>query len=631
MKKRVLSLLTVLCIASAASGCAKKEELKSKEMPFLLNEVGNEVDVIDDIPDWTGDKLDLIVWESHGTQAGEIGKKATNDKFLGELERVSGIKFDTENSFDNSGESGEAKIAKMAATKNWPDVGLDVNKSLLNKCIEQDKIYDLTEAIEKWAPNYMKMVNSDDIMKEAYENMKINGKMYQFLRTGTKALRHTEKDPEKYESIIWEMDTRSWLYVRDDILKKIYPEAKTQDEIEDIYMKNGKYTMEDITDVTIKSPEEFKDFLVKINNLGITENGRKVWPFYTHNGGDNWSLCTAFNSLWGAGSESVVDYFGYYDTEAGKIVPTVKQQWYKDTIKFYNELIREGLASKEALADNSSAFATKKLNGEYAVFYGNDVPPTDEQLKAAGKNYRYRKVLLDIPRNHNRFMYYNSDFSDVYQGETITVFKNNIKEDQLEQFIRFIDFFYSDAGQKYMEWGPKKSGLYETDENGNTRYTDKRFEKAMLLETSSDVLYEYGLESWPALRKFMPSASKYSAKVEYKKFEERQKAQYTDEWKYSKIAGKTEYPILAKSWAIWDYTADVKEMEDFWNTRQSCEDALKVVFTANSDEQFEEYYNKMVSVFEKNGLNDTMMEKWNEAFEKANEKYLSDFRNWKEK
>lgn len=195
-------------IVSCFSGCANKNEVQSRNLPFKLNEVGNEVEVIDDIPDWTGDKLNLVVWEAHGTQAAEIGKKATDDKFRSELTRVSGISLDEVNSFDNSGESGESKVAKIAATKNWPDVGFDVNKSLINEFVKQDIIYDLTDAVEKWAPNYMKMVNSDPKMREAYENMKVNGHLYQFLRTGTKALRYTEQDPEKYESVIWELDNR---------------------------------------------------------------------------------------------------------------------------------------------------------------------------------------------------------------------------------------------------------------------------------------------------------------------------------------------------------------------------------------------------------------------------------------
>lgn len=630
MKEKSLILtIAVSMIVSCFSGCANKNEVQSGNLPFKLNEVGNEVEVIDDIPDWTGDKLNLVVWEAHGTQAAEIGKKATDDKFRSELTRVSGISLDEVNSFDNSGESGESKVAKIAATKNWPDVGFDVNKSLINEFVKQDIIYDLTDAVEKWAPNYMKMVNSDPKMREAYENMKVNGHLYQFLRTGTKALRYTEQDPEKYESVIWELDNRGWIYVRDDILKKIYPNAKTQDEIEEIYMKNGKFTLDDISDVTIKSKDEFKDLLVKINDLGITENGRKVWPFYTHNGGDNWSLCTVMNVLYGAGSESAVDYFGYYDNEKKEIVPTIKQEWFKSALQFYNELIREGIASKEALVDNKSAFDTKKANGEYAVIYGNDVPPTDEQLKSAGKNYRYRKILIDIPRNDSKFMYQDTDFSDVFQGETLTVFKKNIKENQLEQFIRYIDFFYSDAGQRFMEWGPKKAGLYEVDKDGNYKYTDKRMETAMVHDGDQTVLCDYGMTSWPSLRNFMPAASKYSSKVSYKNFESREPSGYADELKYSKIVGKKEYPKLARGWAIWDYTADVKELENFWNKRQSCEDALKVVFTANTEEQFEEYYDKMSLIFEKNGLNDDLMKKWNEAFDKTNEKYLNDFKNWK--
>lgn len=634
MKKLIALLLATLTGAACLlGGCAKKDvEETSGALPAQIDLLGNTVSDIDDLPDWTGKSMNLVYWYCPGTNAPEIGKKAKNDVVREELTRVSGISWDAEASFDNNGETPDSRVAKIIATDTWPDVAYSMDSNLLKKLSDADKIWDLTEMIPKYMPNYMKIVNADESTKKEYEELKYeDGKMWRFRGVSSGAAKYIDPDysDEKYASLITPEETRDWIWVRDDILKMLYPNAKTQSEIKEKYVQEGAYTEDDFRDVVISSKEEFKELLVNINNLGLTENGRKVWPFYTHDGSDNWGSLARFTSLVGGGCKTTVNYFAYYDNGQKKLVRTADQEWFKDFMHFYVELINEGLASKEAIIDNAASFNQKKSNGEYAVIYGNTVPPTDQALKAAGKNYSYRKVLLDIPMDYSRFLKQNTS-PKVFDGAPLTIFKtNNIKtEADLEQVLRYIDFFYSDAGMKFSFWGPKKAGLF-TEENGVLQYTDKKLEDDRVRSGSNDMNVYYGFTSWPSLFFLEVCPTPYFPSVIYDAQGGRDASQYTRAWRYSSVEAAPDYPELKEDWSIWNWGDRVPKLKTFWDARQAAEDAFRLIFTATNDQEFEKYYSEMLELLDRNGLNDETMDEWNKAFEEANKDYIKDFKNWK--
>lgn len=629
--KKSISLLLLAVLLFGIAGCGKKQtDVGTASLPYKINELGNTVKNIDDIPEWTGKKFDLSLWMDHGTNAQEIGKKPTEDVFREELYRVSGIKIDPEKSFDNNGESGDAKIAKIIATNSWPDIAINVNDNLIKKLANADKIYALDEYISKFAPNYMSIINSNPLLKASFEAGKTDGKLYKLFGVQPGAIKYWDKNynAEKYMRFIQPEETRAWIWVRDDILKKLYPDAKTREEAKQVYVQNGKFTKEDMSDFVIKSPDELKQLLVKIKNLNLKEGNRPVWPFYTHNGTDNWDLLSAFNSLWGAGPIFNVDYFGYFDMQQKQIVYTIKQPWFKEAVKFYNSLIREGLSSEEALVDNKGGFEQKKNNGEYAVLYGNITPPTDEVLKQAGKPYSYRKVMIDVPMNYDRFIKPNADSNLIY-GWSLTVFKNQVKPEDMEQLIRFIDFFYSDAGMKFTEWGPKKAGWFEEKTDGTRRFTNAKIEKNKLYGNDSDLMTYYGYSSWPSLSYFANGANKYNAKILYPPQSERNPNEWGKYWNYGFVEQTPNYPLIFKRWDIWTWTNEAPGLKKIWDGRQSFEDTLKTVFTSKNESEFERYYNNLVTMAERNGLDDTTLKEWNDNFNKVNSQYIEQLKNWK--
>ena len=74
--KRVVALLMCFVFVLSFASCGEKETKTSAGLPVNVNELGNEYDTIDDMPDWTGNKLELVVWYGYGSNETYIGKTA---------------------------------------------------------------------------------------------------------------------------------------------------------------------------------------------------------------------------------------------------------------------------------------------------------------------------------------------------------------------------------------------------------------------------------------------------------------------------------------------------------------------------------------------------------------------------
>lgn len=632
-KRRILAMfLASFLLLGCLPGCQNKKK-SSNSLPYSINEM--DVALIDDLPDWSGDALDLTVWYAQGTNDLAIGKSKTNDKFQEEIKRVSGISLSEKTSFDNGGESADSKIAKMVSSKSWPHVSVSLENSILQTLAEKDKLYDLTDLIPKYMPNYMAYINSNEELRKAYdEETQYNGRKYVWQGLSTAAFRYTDPEysDEKYEAVNPIKNSRGSFWIRDDILKKIHPEAYSLKEQQEIYLKNGSFTKEEITDFTVKSVDEFRQLLEEIAALNVTENGKKVWPFYTFDGMDNWSLFAMFNCLVGAGNYAHNSYFVYYDSQEQKLMNSAKSDWFKEFARFCNELYRDGLASEEALIDNKAAFDQKKNNGEYAILYGMATPPSEEVLRAGGKNYSYRKVYIDVPLDETRFLDVNTE--SLWEERPLSFFKDMLTETEVEQILRFIDFTYTDAGMKFAQWGPKKSGLYQENEDGTLIFTDKDFEKALLFDGDDQVLFDYGYESFPGITSFIGGTltrfNKYNAKLMYANYDrERVASEYGDAFNFGYVDPLPDFPRAKKTWDIWNFTGEVDGAMQMWSARQTVEDAVKQLLAAKSDEEFESAYANLIAVEERNGYTDECLKEMNQLYEKIVGESLNELKNWK--
>ena len=622
-----LALAMVLVIGSLA-GCGEKTVETS--LPYAINEM--DVDVIDELPDWTGEKLDLKLWWGQGTNHVAIGKTKKDDKFQAEFARVTGITLNEKESFDNGGVSIDSKIARVVASNTWPHMATDLHGEILDQLIEQDLVYDLTELVPKYMPNFMSYINSNDELREIWErNNFIDGKLYSFTHIGNNVFMFSDPEftPDKYPGMTSAFEDTGFIYVRDDILKAVRPEAHTVKELQDIYVANGEFTEAEIADYTIDSLDELRKLLEDIKALGVKENGKEVWPIYTYDGMDNWSLFCQAAFFSGAGYDTANSYFIYYDAKEDKLKNPVKEQWYKDYIKFWNQLYRDGLASEEAFIDTKATFDQKKANGEYAIFYGLNAPPTQDALKAGGKDYAYRKVFVTIPTDYERFGHART----IGLGAGITrvvFFKNMLTESQLEQILRAIDFGYTDAGMKFAQWGSEKAGLYEEKEDGTFRFVDKEFETAIAYDGDQDILYDYGYSSFPPISVLLGNVkgrlNKYHEQFVYQPIKDanRSPENYQTKFKYSYVKPLEELPTLDFQWHVYNFLSDVEGIKSLFAARQGAEDAFTHCLAAKSDEEFDKAWEELIVFEERNGYTDEALEEANKVLIEKNGGDISD-------
>lgn len=614
MKKYLSLVLVVVMLATNLLACKKdeKETMQYGSSDVAVNELANTVEDSSDLPDWEGKKLDLRMWYGSGTSSLKRNSKATEDVVIPEIFRVTGVKF-SEDSFDNGGELMDAKIGKIIAGNDWPDIVMNPERAVLDKMIAGDMVYDLTELIPKYCPNLMamnKLGGDSPILKSERED----GKLYTIITQVPIDYQYPDMDPALLAKVKNPVDPIGFVYVRDDILKMIYPNAKTQDEIEALYMKNGKFTKEEILDVTFKSKDEFFDFLYKIKELNIKEGSREVFPTYVFDGIDNWSLLTTFGFLYGR--PSTTNYFTYWDKETDKVEYMFKQPFFKKTLKDWTKLVQDEIASPDSLIDNRSVFEEKVNNGQYAVLYGQALPDQNV-LNAGNKTFRYRKVYIDIPVNDDKFLF-NETRSE---PNSFAILKENIKEEDLPQILRFFDFMVSETGQKLAYWGPRSAGLF-TEEDGVRRFKDELLVAESVYNEAGDKRQYYNLEAqaWPL---YPICESIHQPKLVYD-FEK--KVSLAN--KYFAM-GTVEIPerIESESPHIWTFDGyGIKGATSFWLARQSFEDAITKIFISKNNKEFEKYYNEMVKLAERNGLTKETLAEMNKAFKKINEKYMDNLK-----
>ncbi len=614
--KRILSLLLMITLVfSLLTSCGTKKQSNVDFGDVELVDFSQYKDS-DDIPDWQGEKIKLVVWSgANGPNSQFMGKVSSNDLVTPEILRITGVEFDKENSFDNGGSSFDARIAKMIAAEEYPDIAYSIPD--LTGLIDKGILYRLDEVVEQYAPNLYKLFGPDSkVYGDSWKKqMETYGGVYSISNSANPfAIRDIAEIDGNYdltqEQIISAAGIGShdygYFYMRDDVLKALYPQAHTVAELEEIFNKNKKFTKEEIFDVPLEKPEDFIKLLNDVNKYIKDNNLKNTYATFTHTGGDNWPVLTNMAKVMGYNGS----YFSYWDKETKQIKYTFKEDWFKDVLKEWNKLVRADIASQEALIDTDATFKEKLNSGKYIVTLQQE--PNEEAL--AGQ-YRYRKVYCKYTYDKDKFVAFGSDDSSMSR---ISFFNTRLTEQELIQAIRCIDFLASDAGQKLTYWGPKKAGLYTEDENGNLQYKDEKLKVDMLSSAVTEEKLKYNLDSaaWPTYPKVV--ASKYRSNLFYPEIS-----------KYNTIYTPAYYEkeevVKGNSADIYgnNFLAAVDGCKSFWAARNAFESALMKVFASANDNEFEANYKTMVDLATKNGFDDDTLKEANDFYKNTyNKDYM---------
>ena len=282
-KTLALLLASAMCLTACGStkdptpisaGSSEQDSQVSEEtsqVPEKKNywEMLDEVSDTSELPDWEGEKLEVGIWMANGTDA-VVNPISESNVVLKEIERVTGIVFNADETFGNGGDSIDAKLPKLVAGKNFPTMVYGYNiGSQVNELYDNGYLYDLTEYYQNgsldhllyWAP-------LEEMDSYLYNTMKAKDGSY-FLIPSMSAKNMTSYwdatgyYPEEYDPTYWNTYaatpknavgelTNYVIYVREDILKELYPDALSVADLKKIYMEEGTFTEEQIYDVELK-------------------------------------------------------------------------------------------------------------------------------------------------------------------------------------------------------------------------------------------------------------------------------------------------------------------------------------------------------------------------------------------
>lgn len=587
-----------------------------------------------DLPDWQGNQLNLVSWNAHG--AGGSARLIPEGNIVDpEITRVTGVTIDPNLSYDNGGVSAEEMLAKLVATGDYPAFAGALTADFVKRLADEGIIYDLTEYLPKYAPDLVANLPADKL-PNFWEDTRVTGgypgKVYgmpiSYQPDWMQSL-YPDQDLSKYVEPKTEYP---FFYMRDDIVKMLYPEAKSQDEIDALYEKNGTFTREEIFDIPLKNAEDFYNLLQAIKDLGLMENGKPVDPFYVYSGGDNWALIAYFTSgLFGrnAGWRPDGNNFTFFNRLTQEVEYNYMQPEFKDEIYYINKLVRDGLGSKESLVDNGATFEQKRDSGQYATGYAW-LRPNEETLANIGKEYRYRKVYIDKEPDTAKYTFTTDGASNGMGWNCI--FKSVVSEEDLPQLLNYFNFFWTDAGKRVVYWGPRSAGMF-TEENGVRQYVDPDLANEIVYSSVQNMgidkgaYAKYGLgyvNGYLVVRPSVPNNL-------HPMFSYPSIATKEGGFKYFNPGYLDPYDsklIPSISALITNFQgAGIAGIEKWSDSKTELEMSLTKVFGASDDDEFERLYANYIETAKSCGLDEETLVEINEYYKNVlNTKYMDNLK-----
>ncbi|QGQ97592.1 hypothetical protein EHS13_23230 [Paenibacillus psychroresistens] len=256
-------------------------------------------------------------------------------------------------------------------------------------------------------------------------------------------------------------------YFRDDILKKIYPDAKTEAELRQLYVdKGGKLTIEDLTaDVPIKNYEDLTNYLKKVKELGTKQGDKTIIPSHIQ-------FSNTADALWWANFN--LTGFWWEDGLNDRITSPTSLEYvfgtpeWKTFTKFMNGLYNEGLSDKEVFIQKEDQKNQKVINGEYAVFHPW-LPVNDarEKAKTENRGYGFRAIPLFMSSFKNDHQDYSRRVLTLVNNQGAVGITKSITDEQIPQILNWIDWNLGEEAGTLRKWGPPE---FSTGEGADRRF-----------------------------------------------------------------------------------------------------------------------------------------------------------------
>ena len=569
--KKLMAIATATAMLVALGGCKKEKS-------------SGDLGTMNDLP--------LTVWYTQGTDftSGNEVEDNVVQKYVYDKTKV---RF--ENIYGNDGGQWDTKLSRLLTGNNMPHAvicGAGQGPTHFAKLVKAKQLWEITdEMLEKYAPNVKQRI-PDEIL----EKFKIDGKLYG-LPFGLRANDETTQPNCSAEDITYieenrasqSVDETMGLYIRDDILKQIYPEAKTWDEIKALAEKTNGPIADELFDTGINTTQDYVDFMYKIRDMKLKEDGKDVYAF-GYSGGDNWEALTYLGG-------DMMGYAGQYYTGAWNQVKDeenilLDDEIVKEGAKIQNKMIREGVIDPESLMHTSEMFKEKVNNGLYAicsVSYAGGLNTVNDALAKAGKSYRYRPLYVNIP-NKDEYKPGKTESGWVYS----IAFTKELDENQLIQMLNWMNVCFSDEFEEVFYWGTKDDGLYTENADGTRTYTDDRFTERFAKENNAalDIADTKGIGINNGAAGTWYACATYNSRWE--------PGMYNHNYKISPFAAVSRFKsdsehivtTIVPPYNPWEAAfAELDNVVTYWAKREQWENPFKLAFASKDDAEFEAKWN----------------------------------------
>ena len=454
-------------------------------------------------------QLKLTVWNPADFEEKQISDKDVVADWLTEKTNVTVSKI-----YGNNGKLWTDRLAQLVMDGQLPNiVNASGGEGMLQflKLDKIKKVYKLTETeIKEYAPNLWKRTPKEywDYLKN--KDGDIIGSPYDLPIDEPKTLKGCSDDEKayikkyaQYENDIFPQKGKC-LWIRDDILKDFYPEAKSWKEIAAL---EGEFLGDELLDIPISATEEYIDFMYGIGEREYAaQNNKKVFAFgYC---GEN--AASDINML-GA------DMYGYKNRDlftswnGDKINLMLDDEIVMSALRTQNKMIYDGIINGESINDTEKEYIAKVLNGQYAIIApsigGEEI---NKMLRENGRTFRYRPFLTNITSEYEPYRE-----KDIWGGAICIL--NNLSAAQVHQVLNWINVRYSDEFESVNNWGTKK--MYTENDSGKRLFKNDRLNRYFILGEKNAIQSEselYGISGGGSLLNILPSkVGKYTPSVMY--------------------------------------------------------------------------------------------------------------------
>ncbi|MEF2965699.1 ABC transporter substrate-binding protein [Paenibacillus sp. M1] len=359
----------------------------------------------------SGDDTSPITFTFFGADASPSWNNMQDDVGK-EITAKTGVTLDAE--YDVGSGGGQSKIALMAASGDVPD--LIYAKGELGKLVDAGLILDLTELIDKYAPNIKK------VMSENMNRMKYSNEDQAIYSITT----NIGVDQQNF-------DVTNGFQVQHRVLKELgYPEIKTIYDYENVLREYAeKHPMTD---------------------------GQPTIPLTLN--ADDWKIMITITNQANNTTGGMNDGEYHVDPETYEAMLHYKRPVEKEYFRWLNKLYNEGLLDKDTFVQKEDQYKAKIASGRVLGLTSVDWEYADAEnaLKAAGK-YDYTYAHFPVTMGEQYKDHAMQSFGVDGYGISITT----ACEDPIRA-IKFLDWLSSEEGQVLRNWGIE--GKHYNVENG---------------------------------------------------------------------------------------------------------------------------------------------------------------------